>query len=889
MSLLNPTGMRSAVVSAALLFFWTGALAQTTQFTILPFAGAVLGIGDNGPAASALLNAPHGVTVDASGNIYVADTSYNLLRRVSASGIITTATNQLLFPWHAAIAPSGDIYIADAGDNRILKIASSGAVSTFLPSVALDSPRDVAVDAAGNVFILDSGNNRVLKATADGNVVQYAGTGAAGYFGDGGPATRALLDFPYGIALDAAGNLYISDSLNQRIRVVTVADGNINTIAGIGKSGYNGDNTPLSTAFYYPAGLAVDSSGTLYIADTWNHLVRKITQPLSTTAAIITIAGNGTPGFSGDGSPASGAQLNLPFGVAIDAQGNILIADSANNRIRGISTQGIITTVAGSDHAAGDGGPALTARMFGPGGVAIAPDGSVYISDTNNNRVRHVSTDGIISTVASNLSSPNGLAFDASGALYIADTDANVIRKLVNGSLTIVAGIAGVSGNDGDNLSATSAHLEAPNAMTFDNAGNMYIADSGNNRIRIVNPGGTISQFAGDASQGLPGFDGDGGPASSAHMNYPRALSLDTHGNLYIADFFNDRVRMVSAATQNITTVAGTGVRGGVGDGGPAALAQLALPTGLAFDNLGNLYIADSLNNRIRMIAANGTLQTVAGDSVAGDAGDGGPAVEALINSPRDLAIGSNGIVYFSDQGNDRVRELVPGLVAISSVVNAASSVGGSVAPGETVSIYGADLAPNGVASAVPASAVALSTSAANTQVFFDGVPAPLTYLSGNQINAVVPYEVAGNNSTNIVVQTQGRRSAPLNVPVVPAAPGIFGAILNQDGSQNTPANPANVGDAIVLFATGEGQTNPPGVTGMLATGPILPTPVLPVIVQVGGQTATLAYAGALPQGAGVMQINAIIPAGVATGASVPLTLSIGGVQAQAGITISVR
>lgn len=173
--------------------------------------------------------------------------------------------------------------------------------------------------------------------------------------------------------------------------------------------------------------------------------------------------------------------------------------------------------------------------------------------------------------------------------------------------------------------------------------------------------------------------------------------------------------------------------------------------------------------------------------------------------------------------------------------------------------------------------------------MFFDGVPAPLTYLSGNQINAVVPYEVAGNNSTNIVVQAQGRRSAPSNVPVVPAAPGIFGAILNQDGSQNTPANPANVGDAIVLFATGEGQTNPPGVTGMLATGPILPTPVLPVIVQVGGQTATLAYAGALPQGAGVMQINAIIPAGVATGASVPLTLSVGGVQAQTGITISVR
>jgi uncharacterized protein (TIGR03437 family) len=387
----------------------------------------------------------------------------------------------------------------------------------------------------------------------------------------------------------------------------------------------------------------------------------------------------------------------------------------------------------------------------------------------------------------------------------------------------------------------------------------------------------------------LPGYDGDGGPASSAHLNYPRALSIDTYGNLYLADFFNDRVRMVSAATQNITTIAGTGIRGIAGDGMPAAQAQLALPTGLAFDNLGNLYIADSLNNRIRTIAANGTLQTVAGGSIASDAGDGGPAVGALINSPRDLAIDSKGIVYFSDQGNDRVRQLVPGLVTISAAVNAASFVGGGVAPGETISIYGTDLAPNGVASAVPASAVSLSTNAANTQVLFDGIPAPLTYLSGGQINAVVPYEVSGNSSANIVVQTQGRRSDPFSVPVVPAAPGIFGIVLNQDGSQNSPANPAHVGDTIVFFATGEGQTNPPGVTGKLAAGPNLPTPVLPVIVQIGGQTSMLAYAGALPQGAGVMQINAVIPAGVAAGASVPLTLSIGGVQAQSGITIGVR
>jgi uncharacterized protein (TIGR03437 family) len=293
------------------------------------------------------------------------------------------------------------------------------------------------------------------------------------------------------------------------------------------------------------------------------------------------------------------------------------------------------------------------------------------------------------------------------------------------------------------------------------------------------------------------------------------------------------------------------------------------------------------------MLAANGTLQSIAGGARGGDAGDGGPASDSLIASPRDLAIDAKGILYFSDQDNDRVRQLVPGLVAISQVVNAASYAGGAVAPGETVTIYGAQLAPDGVASQVPASAVALSTMAANTRVLFDGIPAPLTYVSGTQINAVVPYEVAGQTATNVVVETQGRRSDPFSVPVVPAAPGVFtndlGSALNQNGSENTPSNPAHIGDTIIIFATGEGQTNPPGVTGKLAVGAALPSPVLPVTVQIGNQTAMLAYAGALPQGAGVLQINAIIPDGIATGDRVPLTLTIGGTQAQGGIAISVR
>jgi uncharacterized protein (TIGR03437 family) len=427
--------------------------------------------------------------------------------------------------------------------------------------------------------------------------------------------------------------------------------------------------------------------------------------------------------------------------------------------------------------------------------------------------------------------------------------------------------------------------------MAFDRAGNMYIADSGNNRIRVVTRDGRIHQFAGDSQAGLPGSGGDNGPASGAQLNYPRALAIDSNGNLYIADLFNDRVRMVSAASHIITTVAGTGVRGGGGEGGPATQAQLALPSGLAFDNLGNLYIADALGNRIRLLV-NGTLRSVAGGSDAGDSGDFGPALGALISYPRDIAVDSRGIVYFSDQANNRVRQLVAALVSITKIVNAASGASGGVAPGETVAIFGGQMAPEGVSSFVPASAVAIPTMAANTQVLFDGIPAPLTYLAPGQINAVVPYEVAGSSSTNVVVQTQGRRSAPFTLPVVDAAPGIFfnflGAALNQDGSHNTAANPAHVGDVIILFATGEGQTNPPGVTGKLATSSPLPAPLLPVTVQIGGQTATLQYAGELPQGAGVMQINAVIPDGTASG-PVPVTLTVGSAQAQSGITVIVR
>ncbi len=867
-------------------------------YSIQAFAGVPNSLGDGGAATSAILWAPFGVTTDAAGNLLISDTSNNVLRRVSASGTITTVSNQLKFPWRAAVSSNGDIYVADTDDHRILKISGT-TVTTFAGTgsqgndgdggpatvATLNAPHDVAVSSSGTVYILDSGNNRVRVVTPDGKIAAFAGTGAFGPRGDGLAAVNAWLSFPEAIALDRNGDVFIADTFNQRIRVVT-PDGIINTVVGLGTAGFTGDNVAASqTALNYPAGIAVDAGGTLYIADTGNHEVRKVTNPLSPSALISAVAGTGAPGFSGDGGSALAATLFDPMAVAVDNQGNVLIADSGNNRIRVVSPQGTIKTIAGSDRGSGDGGPATSARLFEPSGVVVDGSGSVYVADSDNNRIRRVAPDGTISTFLSGLSNPNGLALDRSGALYIADTNHSVVWKVVGGSVTIVAGDPAHAGNSGDEGPATAAQLLHPTAVAFDSFGNTFIADSGNNRVRMIGPNGVIHNFAGEPKQGLPGFAGDNGPAISAMLSYPRGLAVDSQGNVYIADFFNDRIRKVQAGSQIITTVAGTGTRGGAGDGGPATQAQLALPAGIAFDVKGNLLIADTLNNRIRILTG-GVLSTIAGGVETGDSGDGGPALAATLASPRDVIADSFGNVYFTDQDNNRVRKLTPGLVTVTGIGNSLSGLPGSVAPGERVSIFGFQMGPADGVTQDPANGVV--TNLAGTQVLFDGVPAPLLYVSARQINAIVPYEIAGQTLTNVVVSVQGNNSSGFSVPVKDASPGIFTTIYNQDGSVNSATNPANRGDAVYFYATGEGQTSPAGVTGQVI-GDTSSSPVLSVSVQIGGQAAPIIFSGEPPQTIGLLQVNVQVPDTVTPGPNVPLVLVVGTFGAQPGVTIAVQ
>jgi len=361
--------------------------------------------------------------------------------------------------------------------------------------------------------------------------------------------------------------------------------GDITTFAGGGKQLYVGSSGPDSlAALSYAYGVAVDGAGNVYIADQGNSVVRRV----SATGIISTIGGNGVAGYSGDGGAATAGQLNSPTGIAVDGSGNVYIADANENVIRKINASGIISTIAGTGAAgyAGDGGPATAATFNSPAGIAVDGSGNVYVADMANERVRKINAQGIISTIAGN-------GFE-------------------------IGGRAGYSGDGGP---ADSAELYKPSGVAVDGSGNVYIADFGNCRIRMVNAAGIISTFAGNGEEDgvypdIKGeYGGDGGPAVIAELNYPQGVAVDGAGNVYIADTYNQRIRMVNAAGI-IATIAGNGFGAGTGyggesfpgnggysgDRGPATLAELNEPSGVAADGAGNVYVADDFNNRVRRV-----------------------------------------------------------------------------------------------------------------------------------------------------------------------------------------------------------------------------------------------------------------------------------------------
>jgi trimeric autotransporter adhesin len=589
--------------------------------------------GDGGPAAVAMLAAPFGIAFDGQGNLLIADQGNNRIRKVTPAGVITTVAGNGTFGYSGNGGPatlamlgapegvfadtSGTIYIADSANLVIRSVDALGVIQAVagnhLPgsggagdggpatSAPLGFPTSVVGDGTGAFYFAEE-SGRVRKVDSTGTITTYAGNGPVTHQGnqgngDGGPATSASTGVPFGLLLSGS-ELYLTTDTN--VWAVDTATQIIHIIAGNGVEGFNGDGSDkLSTSFSQLFGLTFNAGGDLIVADANNGRVRKIS---SSTQMVTTIGG----GYVGDGGLGPAAALNLNTGahIAFDAVGNLYIPDTDNNRIRKVSLSGTISTFAGTGLSAysGDGGPASLATLSHPTAVAADAFGNIFIADAGNGVVRKIDNTGTISTLAR----PGfglqpilpGIAVDSSGNVYASDGLFGIWKITPSGSSTLVAGVQFGIGFNGDGIPATQAELNLPGGVAIDSAGNLYIADWLNNRIRKVDTGGIISTVAGN---GVPGFSGDGTAATAAMLSGPTDVTLDGNGNLYIADWFNARVRLVDPAG-TIHTLAGTGIQNYNGNRLPASSTNLG-PVGVAVSPEGVLHFSDIGSFRVRKLA----------------------------------------------------------------------------------------------------------------------------------------------------------------------------------------------------------------------------------------------------------------------------------------------
>lgn len=691
---------------------------KTSEITTV--AGGIPFLGDGGLAVNAALNfgalesePAGGVVVDGLGNVLIADPKHHRIRRVDTLGEISTIVGNGLKgfsgdgglairasldqPQAVTIDGAGNLYLVDFGNNRIRRVdAMTGIISTVAGGGNGDSigdggpatraslfrPLDVFVSSNSDLLIADSGNNRIRKVDIQTGIIStVVGDGKGKFGGDNGPATQASLNFPIGVVLDSNGTMFISDGFNHRIRRVD-SSGIITTYAGngfegqYGQGGFTGDGGPATSAsLSIPAGLVLDIQGNLLLSDFFNHRIRKVD---SQTRIISTVAGNGDSSFTGDGGLATNAGMDGPLGLAIDGAGDLFVVDTGHDRVRRImGTTGIIFTIAGSGSARfyGEGDLAIQAGLYRPYNLSLDSQGNLFIADTGNFRFRRVDVltgkiqtvvgDGTLccndaegaSALQTSILNGYGVAVDPTGSnLFLSLRDGGLVRKVTNGIITTVAG--GGKNGLGDNGPATAAVLNSPYGLALDSLGNLFIADQSNHRIRRVDAKtGMITTVAGSGPTGYDngGFGGDNGPATSARLNLPVGVAVDLAGNIFVADYYNFRVRVIDAQTKIIRTVAGGGNQDN-GDGGPATSDILGVPTGLAVDAAGNLFIATGDTRVRRVDAKTGIITTVAGSLDRGNSGDGKLAASATLTSAISVALDRNGNLYISDNESNVVR-----------------------------------------------------------------------------------------------------------------------------------------------------------------------------------------------------------------------------------------
>jgi len=641
----------------------SGAVSTNAQI-VSTFAGR--GFFADGMGARAQFDTPNGVAVDVTGNVYVTDSRNNRVRKITTSGSVSTLAGngytgsadgigvsaQFNYPTGIAVDMTGNVYVADYYNHRIRKIAPSGVVTTFAGSgkpgyadsigiaAQFNYPFGIALDITGNLYIADSGNNRIRKITPSGVVTTLAGSGEIGFIN--GTGATAQFFKPIGVAVDETGNVYVADYGNHSIRKVS-SSGLVITLAGNGVPGST-DGSISTARFNYPIGVTADRTGNVFVADANNHRIRKVTP----TGVVSTFAGI---------DPMT-TEFRFPYGIAIDTTGNVYVADLGNNSIHKITSLGLVTNLAGSNLRGFADGLGTIAQFNRPSSAALDMAGNVYVTDTGNHRVRKITSLGVVSTFAgtgeqgyvdglgarAQFNSPYGIAVDMAGNVYVGD-DSRIRKITPSGIVSTFAGSEERGYADGI---GAMARFQRVYALAVDRAGNIYVADVC--RIRKITSSGAVTTLAGNSEHGYVNDLGD-----KAQFGTILGIAVDEAENVYVADLDNHCIRKIEASGM-VSTLAGNGNSGDV-DGVPT-LAQFSLPSGVAVDGAGNVYVADSFNNRIRKINTSGVVSTFAGSGSVGYADGVGATVQFY--SPRSIAMDKVGNLFVVDNGNNRIRKITP-------------------------------------------------------------------------------------------------------------------------------------------------------------------------------------------------------------------------------------
>jgi uncharacterized protein (TIGR03437 family) len=859
----------SATLTLLIALAWAATAQTTYPYIIRTFAGS-FPLGDGGPASSALLYYPSAAVPDSGGNLYILDSGNYRVRKVTADGRISTIASLPLYGYDMKRAADGSLYVS--GLAGVVKISPSGDVTIIAgngtygfggdgglaTTAQVGDAYGVAADAAGNVYFSDvsSASNRIRQVTPDGHIRTIAGSGAASFTGDNGPAASATFDTPSGVAVDSAGNIYVADYYNLRVRKFTVG-GNITTLAGNGRLGLPTGGPATASTLGTPNGVFVDVRNNVYFTDTLTNAVVRV----SPAGALTVVAGNFDAYSPIDDGPALSSALRMPPNASADDAGNVFVVD-LTHRVRKVTSDGRLTTVAGRLHFAGDNGPAPSAILNEPTDIAFDAAGNAYIADGANYIIRKVTPAGVISTVAGKLSPGvplNGstlantplpyirfLAFDAKGAMYLAGN--HIIYKVAGDILTIYAG-TGATGNSGDGGRATAATFAGITGMALNAAGDLYVADS--NRVRVISADtGVINAFAGSGTRGR---GGDGTLATSALFDLSSTrshLAVDRTGNVYVADTYNYSVRMVDRQGI-ISTVVGNGTFGHA-DGAPATSA-FSVPGPLAFDAAGNLYVASQSYGELYRLTS-GLMRRIAG-SGANPPADGAPALASSIYT-YGMKIDANNDIYSVDVASSTVRKLIlnsPTGLAITDGNAQTAQTGQALPKALKVQLNGrAGTGVSGVAINFDVKSGSARLSAASAQTDASGFAAVTATLGTTPGPVVITATAAGTSLP--AVEFTATATAPPSVCSVPQPAIVSAGSAGDFGGSPTFAS----GSWLEIKGANLSQTTRPW-SGDDFTGANAPTTLDGVTVTINGSRAFIGYISPA-------QINVQAPADAATG-----------------------